>query len=100
MRYFLLIGLALAGAGCSRHNETHDAVEDPRPAPPPVATDSRKIIAVFGDSLSAGFGLSNGQSFPDQLQKKIDADGGAWRVVNLGISGDTTEGGASRIDSA
>ena len=100
MRYFFVIALALAAGACSRHTETHEANDDPRPAPPPVAQDSRKVIAVFGDSLSAGFGLANGQSFPDQLQRKLDADGDAWRVVNLGISGDTTEGGVSRIDSA
>jgi acyl-CoA thioesterase-1 len=98
MRYFLLAALALAGA-CSRHNEA-ESKEDARPAPPPVVSDSRKVIAVFGDSISAGYGLGSGQSFPDQLQKKIDAGGGQWRVANLGISGDTTEGGVARIDSA
>lgn len=55
---------------------------------------------VFGDSISAGYGLEPGLSFPDDLQKKLDAQGYAWRVVNLGISGDTTEGGVSRMDSA
>ena len=100
MRYFFLVTLALAAGACSRHVESHETTEDARPAPPPLAADSRKVIAVFGDSLSAGYGLANGQSFPDQLQKKIDGEGGGWRVVNLGISGDTTEGGASRIDSA
>lgn len=58
------------------------------------------MLAVFGDSLAAGFGLPAGRSFPDDLQKKLDAAGYAWHVVNLGISGDTTEGGAARIDSA
>ncbi len=55
---------------------------------------------VFGDSLAAGYGLEPGQSFPDDMQTKLDAQGYAWRVVNLGISGDTTEGGVSRMDSA
>lgn len=55
---------------------------------------------VFGDSLSAGYGLESGQSFPDMMQRKLDAEGKPWRVVNLGISGDTTEGGAARIDTA
>ncbi len=58
------------------------------------------MIAVFGDSISAGFGLPDGQSFPDDMQKDLDAEHLPWRVVNLGISGDTTEGGVSRIDSA
>ncbi len=99
MRYFFVLALALMSA-CTRHAENHEANEDARPAPPPVSADHRKAIVVFGDSLSAGYGLAAGQSFPDQLQKKIDADGAEWRVVNLGISGDTTEGGVSRIDSA
>jgi acyl-CoA thioesterase-1 len=100
MRYFLVLAVALASGACSRHTEAHETYEDARPAPPPLAADGRPVIAVFGDSLSAGYGLANGQSFPDQLQKKIDAEGGQFRVVNLGISGDTTEGGVSRIDSA
>jgi acyl-CoA thioesterase-1 len=58
------------------------------------------VIVVFGDSISAGYGVPNGLSFPDDLQKKLDAAGDPYRVVNLGISGDTTEGGVSRISSA
>ncbi len=54
------------------------------------------VLAVFGDSLSAGYGLPAGQSYPDFLQKKLDAAGLEWRVVNLGISGDTTERLADR----
>ncbi|HLH39952.1 MAG TPA: arylesterase [Bryobacteraceae bacterium] len=99
--FFALIFLS----ACSTTHE--QAAEDPRPAPPaasapapPAPPDDRKVLAVFGDSISAGFGLAPGQSFPDDLQKKIDAEHKPWRVVNLGISGDTTEGGVSRIDSA
>jgi acyl-CoA thioesterase-1 len=58
------------------------------------------VLVVFGDSLSAGFGLEAGLSFPDFLQKTLDIEKYPWRVVNLGLSGDTTEGGVSRIDSA
>ncbi|MBY0376258.1 MAG: arylesterase [Bryobacteraceae bacterium] len=65
-----------------------------------VATDSRPVIVAFGDSLSAGFGVDAGLSYPDYLQKEIDATGLAYRVVNLGISGDTTSGGLSRVSSA
>jgi len=59
--------------------------------------DTRKTLVVFGDSLSAGYGLAQGQSYPDDLQRKLDAQGYAWRVVNLGISGDTTAGGLARV---
>jgi len=60
----------------------------------------RKVLVVFGDSLSAGYGLEAGQSFPDDMQRTLDKEGYKWQVKNLGISGDTTEGGVSRIQSA
>ena len=58
---------------------------------------TKKALVVFGDSLSAGYGLQPGQSYPDDLQRKLDASGYAWRVVNLGVSGDTTMGGMARV---
>jgi acyl-CoA thioesterase-1 len=67
---------------------------------PAHAQISRKVLVVFGDSLSAGYGLAAGQSFPDDIQRTLDKEGYAWQVKNLGISGDTTEGGVSRIQSA
>src|SRR5271155_3668920 len=73
----------------------------PTPARPPAAAqDPRRVLVVFGDSIAAGYGLEPGQSFPDDVQNKLDARNLSWRVVNLGISGDTTEGGVSRMDSA
>jgi len=64
------------------------------------AQTARKVLVVFGDSLSAGYGLPAGKSFPDDMQRMLDKEGYAWQVKNLGISGDTTEGGVSRIESA
>jgi acyl-CoA thioesterase-1 len=105
MRYFFFLAVALATCACNHPHETpaRDSAEDARPAPPPAIpqpSDSRKTLVIFGDSISAGFGLPAGQSFPDYLQKQLDAAGYAWHVMNLGISGDTTEGGVSRIESA
>jgi acyl-CoA thioesterase I len=100
MRHLFLLTLALGICACSR---PHESSEDARPAPteaPPPTADPRPIIAVFGDSISAGYGLQAGQSFPDDMQKQLDSQGLAWHVVNLGISGDTTEQGAARIDTA
>ncbi len=62
--------------------------------------DTRPRIVVFGDSLSAGFGADPGQSFPDFLQKDLDHSGFRYRVVNQGLSGDTTSGGLTRIGEA
>ena len=64
------------------------------------AADTRKVILVFGDSISAGYGLPKGQSFPDVIQRTLDAEKRPYRVVNQGVSGDTTAGGASRALSA
>src|SRR6185503_9115141 len=55
---------------------------------PARAQTSRKVLVVFGDSLSAGYGLPAGKSFPDAMQRTLDKEGYAWQVKNLGISGD------------
>jgi acyl-CoA thioesterase-1 len=57
------------------------------------------VIAAFGDSLTAGHGLEPGLSYPDVLQKELDRRGKSYRVVNLGISGDTTSGGVARLNT-
>jgi acyl-CoA thioesterase-1 len=51
-----------------------------------------------GDSLSAGYGAEPGKSFPDFLQKDLDAAGLHWRVLNAGVSGNTTTDGLYRVD--
>jgi len=55
-------------------------------------------IAAFGDSLFTGYGLSDEDSFPSQLEQKLRADGYAITMINDGVSGDTTAGGVSRVD--
>jgi len=55
--------------------------------------DARPVIVAFGDSLTAGFGAEPGNSYPDFLQKDLDN----WRVVNAGVSGDTSTDGVNRL---
>ena len=102
VKQFVPFVLALALSACSDSKPEVHVQPKPAPAAPPLAAapDQRKVLVVFGDSIAAGYGLPAGLSFPDDLQKKLDAQGYAWRVVNLGISGDTTEGGVSRMSSA
>jgi len=57
-----------------------------------------KIIVAFGDSLTAGYNLPEESSYPALLQKKIQEKNMNYRVINAGISGDTTTGGLARID--
>ena len=66
-------------------------------ATPPVQSDKPKIVA-FGDSLTAGFGLLEKESYPYLLQEKLKADGFDYEVLNAGVSGDTSIGGLERID--
>ncbi len=72
----------------------------PTASPAAVSTDSEKrpAIVAFGDSLTAGYGLSEEQSYTTLLQRKLDEKGYRYRVVNAGVSGDTTAGGLRRID--
>src|SRR5688572_26886210 len=66
----------------------------------PVPRDSRPVILAFGDSLTAGYGVQAGQGYPARLQRKLDEAGQKYRVVNMGISGDTTSGGMARMRAA
>jgi len=63
------------------------------------AADAPTVL-IFGDSLSAGFGIDVDQSWATLLQQRLEEQGYEHRVVNASISGETTEGGAARIDSA
>jgi acyl-CoA thioesterase-1 len=83
------------------------AAEAPAQAPPAPAatipaattTDRRPLIVCFGDSLTAGYGAELGKSYPDYLQADLDAKGYYYRVVNQGISGNTTKDGVERVDN-
>jgi acyl-CoA thioesterase-1 len=52
----------------------------------------------FGDSLTAGYGTDPGEAYPDFLQKTLDQRGYRYRVVNAGVSGNTTKDGIERLD--
>ncbi|QNI35691.1 arylesterase [Edaphobacter albus] len=62
-----------------------------------VEADSRPRIVCFGDSLTAGYGTEMGQSYPDFLQTDLDRQGYSYRIVNAGISGNTTKDGLERV---
>ncbi|NOR36522.1 MAG: arylesterase [Woeseiaceae bacterium] len=66
----------------------------------PVCRAEPPTVLVFGDSLSAGYGIEMDQSWTSLLQTRLEEQGYEHRVVNASIGGETTEGGASRIESA
>lgn len=63
----------------------------------PAAAEERVLVAL-GDSLTAGHGLSPAESYPSLLQARLRAEGYPYRVVNAGVSGDTTAGALRRVD--
>ena len=86
----LALGLLLAGCGSS-----------PTPAPPPSPTPTpagELLILAIGDSLTEGLGVGDGETYPAQLEAALRADGYAVRVVNAGVSGETSSGTLQRID--
>jgi acyl-CoA thioesterase-1 len=67
---------------------------------PHAAPDNRPSLVCFGDSLTAGLGLDPGQSYPEVLQRELNRRGYGYKVVNLGVSGETSQDGLARIDQA
>ena len=92
-RFYLILIALLTLADFSCKTQSQQAP----PSPPPPAVERPKIVA-FGDSLTAGLGLTAAETYPAQLQKLLDAAGYQYEVVNAGVSGETTAGGLRRMD--
>jgi len=86
-----LILLLLLAAGCDRRRE------QPAPTPPPVAAKPAGTIVAMGDSLTAGLGVAETEAYPALLAAKLTAQGLNYRVINAGISGETSSGARGRI---
>ena len=104
MRKLLIILTCFAAASCTKSTEPQQ--EEPRvttaPASsaPPEPADSRPAIVFLGDSLAEGLGVPPESCFPQVVQRRLDARSLSYRVVNLGLSGDTTTGGVARLPHA
>ncbi|MDP3092811.1 MAG: arylesterase [Nitrospira sp.] len=61
------------------------------------SVDDRPRIVAFGDSLTAGLGVAADETYPAELQRRLDAIGLRYRVINAGVSGETTAGGLRRV---
>ncbi|MES1241103.1 MAG: arylesterase [Acidobacteriota bacterium] len=85
--------------------ETTTAMPAARPAPapprPPVAAAAVRtepVVVFLGDSLTAGYGLEESQAYPTLVKASLEKAGHPVRMVNAGVSGDTTAGGLARLD--
>jgi acyl-CoA thioesterase-1 len=97
---------ALSACGAQAANDPRPVaravpVANPDPArsaaPAPAATAATPVVVFLGDSLTAGLGLDEGQAYPALLDRQLREEGRPARVINAGVSGDTTAGGLSRL---
>jgi acyl-CoA thioesterase I len=103
----LLSALAMSCGGSG--TPARDTAAGTKPASPPEnpapsvadagpSLDARRTIVFLGTSLTAGLGLDPDSAYPQQIQRKIDASGLPYQVVNAGVSGETTAGLLRRLD--
>lgn len=74
------------------------SVRSAEPKPLSDAGAPRPVLVCFGDSLTAGLGVEPDEAYPAVLQQRLDQGGFNYRVVNAGVSGNTTKDGLNRID--
>ena len=96
----ILILVLIGGSACRQNSydqangnssRTVGAQESASPA------DHERVIVAFGDSLTAGLGVAEEEAYPAVLERKIHEAGFPYRVVNAGVSGETTAGGLRRV---
>ncbi len=75
----------------ARANEVKERVDE-------QASDGRKVILFYGNSITAGYGLDLSEAFPAIVQERLDSLGYDYQVINAGLSGETTASGLSRIE--
>ncbi len=98
--------LAVALSGCSEAPPAASPAPAANPAarttatsaPAPTPAVAARRVVFLGDSLTAGLGLPIEESYPSLIARKLEARGTGWTVVNAGVSGDTSAGGARRLE--
>ncbi|TGM35222.1 arylesterase [Leptospira biflexa] len=94
MPYFLTFLSLFIALGCGKPS---DQTQDPKTQS--IESNQTKRILYFGDSLTAGYGLSNYEdAWPHVLTNRINAEGYSYQMTNAGVSGDTTSGGLGRLE--
>jgi acyl-CoA thioesterase-1 len=94
-----LLCLLMACGGTSEAEQAADTTEPDAEAPAtPAPASGEPAIMILGNSLTAGYGLETVEdAFPGRIQARIDSLGLGYRVINAGISGETTTGGKNRL---
>jgi acyl-CoA thioesterase I len=100
-KWLVLVSLLLPGCKARQASKEDGAqrVAPPPPSPSAPLTDRRPAIVFLGTSLTAGYGLPDPRlAFPGLLQAKLDSARRDFRVVNAGVSGESSAGAESRMD--
>jgi len=97
-RYFLL-AIVLVGCGENpKKKQTEKTTNDVSSSKNEVLDTDKKIILFYGNSLTAAYGLDTKEGFPNRIQLRLDSLGLEYKVINSGLSGETTSGGLNRLD--
>ena len=95
--YLILLLFILMGFSCASNEENTEEVTVVREQDA-IPADEPKTILFFGNSLTAGYGIDPEDAFPGLIQQRIDSLGLDYRVINGGLSGETTASGLNRLD--
>lgn len=88
--FVIMFIICVSVSGCNREQENQVAAQEPG--------EPMKTIVAVGDSLTAGYGLDESESYPALLEEKLQAAGYKYRVINAGVSGETSSGTLSRME--
>lgn len=99
IRMFGWLLLTLGATGCTNQENSSPGKNVPISSQEEkLAPPTKKNIVFFGNSLTAGYGLDPSEAFPALIQARLDSLGIPYKVINAGVSGETTADGLSRID--
>ena len=93
----IIAALIIILSGCTDNKKPAESDQN-NTAKETATVTKKKTIVFYGNSLTAGYGVSPSEAFPAIIQKKIDSLGLPYQVINAGVSGETSSGGKTRID--
>jgi acyl-CoA thioesterase I len=93
----IIVSLIILFSACTNNKKPESSNQNSNAKESAIVT-KKKTIVFFGNSLTAGYGVSPSEAFPAIIQKKIDSLALPYEVINAGVSGETSSGGKTRID--
>jgi len=93
----IIVSLIILFSACTNNKKPESSNQNSNAKDSAIVT-KKKSIVFFGNSLTAGYGVSPSEAFPAIIQKRIDSLGLPYQVINAGVSGETSSGGKTRIN--